>query len=241
MNKPLIGVTTANRPSSSGLPFLAAYTKNITALEQAGSLPILIPCGLDRETLRAIYERVDGILLPGGSDIDPAHYGASPHPKTEGIDVPRDETEITLARWSAEDDRPLFGICRGHQLVNVALGGTLIQDIPDQVDTRLDHFPPSNVPRTHLPHEVRVEPGSLLARIVNTDCLQVNSLHHQAIEEPAPGLHITAHAPDGIIEAAELSDRRFYHTVQWHPEDLQHIHEMQQLFDALVKAARNGA
>lgn len=239
MSKPLIGITTAVRPTASGLPFVASYVPNIQAIERAGGLPVLIPCVLEVETLRAIYERCSAILLPGGGDIDPARYGAERYLKTDGIDPARDQTEILLAQWAAEDDRPLFGICRGHQVVNVALGGTLVQDIPDQLNTTIDHHPPADVPRTYLPHKVWIDTSSLLARIVGKPCLLVNSLHHQAIEQIAPPLVATAYAPDGVVEAAELRDRRFYHTVQWHPEDLTGAEEMQRLFDALVVAARS--
>lgn len=240
MRQPLIGITTATRPTKHGWPFLVAYAKNVEAIERAGGLPIMIPCNLATDTLRALYERIDGILLPGGGDIDPTNYDAERHPKTDFTDLDRDKTEIALARWSAEDDRPLFGICRGHQLVNVALGGTLLQDIPELYKTEFDHFPSSDeYPRDYIPHHVRVEPDSVLHRIVGDQTINVNSLHHQAIEQIAPALRVTAYAPDGMIEAAEIPDKYFYHTVQWHPEDLTANPQMQALFDALVEAAQN--
>ena len=177
MSKPLIGITTATRPTKYGWPFLVAYAMNVEALERAGGIPVLIPCNLGTETLRALYERVDGILLPGGGDVDPSTYGAERHPMTDYLDPDRDQTEIKLARWSAEDDRPLFGICRGHQLVNVAFGGTLLQDIPELYDTEFDHFPtPDEYPRDFIPHDVKVEPDSVLLNIVKADTVKVNKL-----------------------------------------------------------------
>jgi len=210
---------------------------NVRGIQRAGGLPILIPHILDEKSLEDLYFRVDGILLPGGGDIDPSLYGQSRHEKTDFVETERDKVEIQLARWSAQDDRPLFGICRGQQIVNVALGGTLTQDIPSLVDTKLVHFPPLDVPRDHIPHEVEVTPDSVLNKITGKTTLPVNSLHHQCVDRLADELRPTAFAPDGIIEATELPDAYFYHTVQWHPEDLIDSPVMQSLFDAFVKAA----
>lgn len=244
MQQPLIGITTAVQPNERagvGAKFFVAFERNVKAIERAGGLPILIPCGLETDALRAVYERVDAILLPGGADVDPVAYGAQAHPKTGQVDPVRDKAEIQITRWAAEEERPLFAICRGHQVVNVALGGTLIQDIPELVETELWHdFPPSRR-RDHLSHEVSIEPGSLLENIVGTQTLMVNSMHHQALEQVAARLNVTAHAPDGIIEATELAGHRFFHTVQWHPEDITHLAPMQALFNALVNTARERA
>ncbi len=243
MTKPLIGITTAVYidPRSEGR-YHRAYAPNVQAVKQAGGVPILIPCDLDNESLRALYERVDGILLPGGGDVDPRFYKANPHPKTALIDAGRDEIEIQLTRWAAEEKRPLFAICRGHQVVNVALGGTLLQDIPSLIETSLKHdHLPWEAPRSMIAHPVAIEPQSRLAKIVGVTDLPVNSLHHQSIEQLAPGLQITAHSPDGIIEGTELPGDQFFVTVQWHPEDLTDRDDMQNLFVALVNAAANYA
>lgn len=239
--RPLIGIT-ASSMSLFGRPYNRFYLANHLAVERAGGLPVAIPAGLREDTLRGIYERLDGILLPGGADVDPAIYGQQPHPATYGVDAQRDRTELTLARWTIADDRPLFGICRGHQVFNVALGGSLVQDIPSQIATPLTHNQPDEEPRSNRLHEVSVDPTSRLARILRTTRIMVNSLHHQAVERPAPGVHVTAHAPDGIVEALELPDRRFALSVQWHPEDLADDDAaMAALFEAFVDAARDYA
>ena len=237
MSGPLIGITTATTTTEHGWLFLRAFNKNVEAIERAGGIPVLIPCTLGEDTLRNLYDRLDGILLPGGGDVDPNSYQAEAHPLTNYTDPIRDVCEIRLARWARDDDKPLFGICRGQQIVNVAFGGTLLQDIPDQCETDINHFPPLTEPRDLIAHTVRPEQGSLLSRIAQQDELEVNSLHHQAIGRIGEGLKITAYAPDGMIEATELPDKRFFHTVQWHPEDLTARPVMQRLFDALVEAS----
>jgi putative glutamine amidotransferase len=190
------------------------------------------------DTRRQLYERLDGILLSGGEDVNPVYYGASPHPALGKVDDGRDRAEFQLAQWAVEEDRPLFCICRGHQVLNVALGGTLIQDIPSQVQTAIQH---DVLPRDGMVHDVEIDPKSRLAAILGVTQVQVNSLHHQAIETPAPAACVTGYAPDGIIEAAELPDKKFVLSVQWHPEDLFRQHEvMRRLFRAFVAAADGG-
>ena len=238
MDKPLIGITTAIKTRPDGIDVYAAYIANVSAIERAGGLPVMIPCGIETDTLRELYERVDGILLPGGGDIDPRAYNALPHPMTDNIDIPRDRTEIALARWAADENRPLFAICRGHQVVNVALGGSLIQDIPSLVETSIMHqSDESPIERKALLHSVAISPGTRLAEIIPARREQVNSIHHQAIERLATALVATAASDDGIVEATELPGHHFYLTVQWHPEDLQHISSMQHLYDVFVNSA----
>lgn len=242
MYRPLIGISASSIIDQFGKEYHRAYARNAKAIASAGGLPIYIPTGLDEATLRAIYERVDAVLIPGGPDVDPSAYGQEPHPLTLAIDRLRDELELTLARWSVQDDRPLFGICRGHQVINVALGGTLVQDIPSQIGTPLTHDQDDNLPRHNRLHEVTIDSGSRLAAILGATRLSVNSLHHQSVQQPAPGALITAHAPDGVIEALEIPDRRFALSVQWHPEDLYEGDEMQQaLFRSFIDAARDYA
>jgi putative glutamine amidotransferase len=237
VNRPLIGITATLRPHpETGNPYFMAYAPNVQAVERAGGLPVLIPAGLTADVLRAIYERVDGILLPGGGDIDPARYGAQPHSKTANIIPERDDTEIAIVQWAIRDDRPILGICRGHQVINVALGGTLIQDIPALISDEIRHDTVNE--RTMRPHAVRIDPASRLAAILGAHEIEVNSLHHQAIDRAAPGLQITAYAPDGVVEAAEIPGKRFALSVQWHPEDLAPDDgAMQRLFNALVETA----
>ncbi len=237
---PLIGITAATQVNpDTGWTYSRAYTPIILGVERAGGLPVIIPTGLQDATIRAIYERLDGVLLPGGPDVDPRYYGQDHHPRLGRIDAPRDTLELLLSRWAVEDDRPLFGICRGHQVLNVALGGTLIQDIPSQFDTTVLHDQPDAEPRSRRLHVVEIDPASQLAGLIGRTRVEVNSLHHQAVQQPAPGLCATAYSPDGVIEALEMPEKRFVLSVQWHPEDLAADDEAnQRLFDAFVAAAR---
>ncbi len=239
MSRPLIGITTSSRPdATTGYPFVVAYALNVHAIDQAGGLPVMIPCNVDDDTLRALYERVDGILLPGGGDIAPSYYGAEPHPAIDDVNLLRDHTELTIARWAVEDHRPVLGICRGMQVMNVALGGTLIQDIPSLTTTELTHNITIGYPRGELQHDVDIHPDSQLAAILQTTRLGVNSIHHQAVDVPAPGLRVNACAPDGIIEGVEVPGHPFAVSVQWHPEDLTEYETMRRLFRAFVDSAR---
>ncbi len=240
--RPLIGITAADVYAERGKLYHRAYALNAFAVADAGGLPVYIPPGLEESVLRDVYERVDAVLLPGGPDVDPVIYGQERHPETKIIDAPRDALELTLTRWLVEDDRPLFGICRGHQVMNVALGGTLVQDIPSQVETTLTHDLPDEYPRSTRLHTVDIKPESRLASILGTTQVVVNSLHHQSVQAPAPGVDFTAYAPDGIVEALEVPDKRFILSVQWHPEDLyEDDGMMKRLFTEFVNAARESA
>jgi putative glutamine amidotransferase len=240
--RPLIGITTADFTREFGKPYHGAYARNAWAIADAGGLPVYIPTGLDEDVLRDLYERVDAVLLPGGPDVDPAIYGQDRHPETKVIDDARDSLELTLAKWTYDDDRPLFGICRGHQVMNVAFGGTLVQDIPSIVETKLLHDTPDELPRSTIQHEVALDADSRLASILGTTKVAVNSLHHQSVERPAPGIHITGYSPDGVVEALEAPDKRYVLSVQWHPEDLYAGDDsMKRLFESFVEAARESA
>lgn len=205
-------------------------------------MPVYIPTGLEEDLLRELYERLDAVLLPGGPDVDPSYYGAHRHPMTKIIDDARDSLELTLARWTYADDRPLFGICRGHQVMNVAFGGTLIQDIPSQVETELPHETPNGLPRGTIRHSVALAEDSRLASILGTTEVSVNSLHHQSVERPAPNVKITGYSPDGVVESLEVPEKQFVLSVQWHPEDLYGDDDgMKRLFESFVEAARESA
>jgi putative glutamine amidotransferase len=236
--RPLIGITSASIIVDNK-PYNRTYAPNAQAVAKAGGLPVYIPTHLDDVTLHALYETLDAVLLPGGPDVDPAFYGQERHPLTTQIDAPRDSLELTMAKWAIADDLPVFGICRGHQVLNVALGGTLVQDIPSMVHTPLQHDIPDTLPRSTRIHDVTIDSNSRLADILDETHLAVNSLHHQSVEIAAPGAVVTATAPDGVVEALEVPDKAFALSVQWHPEDLyQNNQAMARLFEAFVEAAR---
>lgn len=192
----------------------AAYT---AALARAGVIPIVIP-PLPADAASAILDGVSGLLVTGGEDVAPARYGELPHPSVEPHEE-RDEIEIALVTEARDRGLPTLAICRGIQVVNVAFGGTLVQDIPTQATGALAHDPPES--RDTRVHEVRVDPGSRLAQALGTDCLLTNSFHHQALARVAGELCITARASDEIIEGAESANPDWWMlAVQWHPEEL---------------------
>jgi putative glutamine amidotransferase len=240
MEIPLIGLTTYRTESKSGLPIAATAEAYIRSITQAGGCPILIPPGLPEGALALLFSRLDGMLFTGGGDIDPVHYSAGDHPKVSEVDPDRDRMELYLLNKSVQEDKPFLGICRGLQLVNVGLGGTLYADILEQAPGAGQHDYYPGWPREHLAHPVHVSPGSRLASILGGREAQVNSFHHQAVEKLAPGLVPTASAPDGILEALELPGHSFGLAVQWHPEWLTTHAPMQALFEAFVNAAGKG-
>jgi putative glutamine amidotransferase len=236
---PVIGLTCFEIPADEqrSARVCQSFTY-IRALQNAGAVPVLIPHSPDPRHLRALVQRLDGVLLPGGGDIDPAHYGESRHERCNEPSPARDEIELALARWAIENHLPLLGICRGIQVLNVALGGSLYQDILAQVDGGSKHDWYPDHPRTLTPHDVTLAPGTRLAALAGIHSLPVNSLHHQAVKDLAPGLLATAHAPDGIVEAVEVPDHPFALAVQWHPEELAPTDPHARcLFDALAAAA----
>ena len=237
MTPPLIGITT-HAPDAPDRADLDRLLHNIVrGVERAGGLPALIPPALDPATAQSLYQRLDGLLLAGGGDVDPALYGADGHPAVDGVDSARDWIEVALARQAVRESRPLFGICRGAQILNVALGGTLYRAIEEHPGAqRHTYFP--GLPYDYLAHPVQVQEDSTLARIVGQPVLMVNSLHHQACNLVAPGLRVVAAAPDGMVEAVEIVDHPFGLAVQWHPEGLPDDPAMQGLFQAFVRACQ---
>jgi putative glutamine amidotransferase len=214
-----------------------AYVESVAL---AGGAPVLIPLGLKREACYSIYCRLDGLLFPGGVDVNPAHYGQEPHPRLGEVDSALDETELTLARWALKDDLPVLAICRGIQLINVAAGGSLYQDLPTQYPDALPHACNApDYPRTHRAHPVWVEQETRLASALNSDECWTNSRHHQAVKEVAPGFAVTGRALDGVIEAIEHIEASFIVGVQWHPESLAASDpQMLSIFQAHVAACR---
>ena len=190
------------------------------------------------EALRSLYEMLDGVLLPGGADIQPSAYGAQPHPKLGRVDPALDETELQLARWALAEGKPVLGICRGQQCLNVACGGTLYQDIASEVPNALDH---RHEERAALVHDIEVDPDSLLAHLLGARRISVNSLHHQAVRDMAPGWIAVARAPDGIVEGMECLYHPFAVSVQFHPEELVPGHEAsERLLQRFIEVAAGG-
>ena len=240
MSKPLIGITTrtyfirqgAGEPQSEVNLTACTY---IRADEQAGGVPVLLPLVADAPALRRLLDVVDGVLLSGGWDIDPGLYGQEPYQTLQKVDVRKDETERLLAGMLLEDTKPVLAICRGAEMLDVAAGGTLHQDISLAVEKPIKHDRHAATPTAA--HSVRIAPGSRLAAIVGATELRVNSYHHQCIARLAARFVPTAHAPDGVLEAFEDPAHPFMLGVQWHPEDLAHEAPSAALFAAFVEAA----
>ncbi len=214
---------------------------NVNAIYQAGGLPIMIPLGLAEGDLQAILARVDGVLLPGGGDVDPSYYRYPASDLHKRVDMDRDRVEIVTAQTAVTHHKPLLAICRGHQVLNVALGGTLWADIPSEMPGALAHDFDDVKPRNYAAHTITVVPDSILAYHLGTTETAVNSLHHQGIRDLAPGLRAVATAPDGLIEGVELPGHPFAIGVQWHPEWLVADNPaMHRLFQGFIAAASNG-
>ena len=234
--RPLIGITPLHDPRRGRLWILPHYP---AALEEAGALPVLLPLTDDGEVLDQLSGRLDGLLLSGGHDVDPALYGQELLPCCGPLSPAKDRAELALLERFLRLDKPVLALCRGMQLLNVHLGGTLYQDLDTQFPTRVPHRqqPPYELPV----HAVSVSPGGPLYRIVGREQLAVNSYHHQAVRHTAPALSVQARAPDGLVEAVALPGARFVLGVQWHPEDLYREDEgAAAFFSAFTAACRAG-
>jgi putative glutamine amidotransferase len=237
---PAIGITCRTLPAAGGPSRVGQNESYVRALMRAGAAPVLLPQLTEHSRLRRLYDALDGLLLPGGEDVDPARYGEARHEKCGSVSPELDEVELTLTRWAVDDGKPVFAICRGIQVLNVALGGTLYQDIAAQIPGGAEHVKHRRGPRDFLAHTAAITPGSRLALILGATSLPVNSLHHQAVKDVAPGLAVVARTPDSLIEALEVSEHPFAIGVQWHPEELvDRDARSQNLFDALVEACRS--
>jgi len=246
-DRPVIGITTQTLHAIEGIPPVLpdSWVMNqryFLAITAAGGVPWMIPLlADDLNTLREIYDRLDGIMLPGGVDLDPATFGEPRHPGLGMVDLARDQVELQLTRWAIEDRKPLLGLCRGIQVINVALGGTLYQDIATQVPNAIkhDYFPTAGFERDHLAHEVELAAGSRLHAVLDRPRFLVNSMHHQGIKTLASELRPAAVAPDGLVEGVELAADHFLVGVQWHPEVFEATDpHTRQLFQAFIRAAR---
>ncbi|HEU4643259.1 MAG TPA: gamma-glutamyl-gamma-aminobutyrate hydrolase family protein [Gemmatimonadaceae bacterium] len=215
---PLIAVTATIRPVE-GAPRVRLNAAYLEAVERAGGLPVVVAPLASIAEVGRIIDAVDALLLTGGEDVDPARYDQPPHPTVDRVSPERDATEIALVLAAQRRALPTLAICRGIQLLNVALGGSLVQDIPSQRPGALAHDPEG--PRDARVHEVQIEPGSRLATLLGARSLRVNSMHHQAVDEVADGLRATAWAADGLIEGVEWATPEWWLVgVQWHPEEL---------------------
>ncbi len=246
MTFPLIGIPC--RPDTSGTfpgrPINALAHSYVDAVIGAGGLPVGIPLHVQGDLLETLFERVDGLLFPGGGDIAPSHYGETPQVDNLGdIQPDRDELEIKLMRLATQERKPFLAICRGIQVMNVANGGSLWQDVASQMPQpiRHDYYHFDQHPTNYLAHQIVLKPTSLLGKILKTDRLPVNSLHHQGVKAVAPNLRAVGYADDGLVEVLEAADHPFGLGVQWHPEELVADQEAaRKMFAALVEAARNG-
>ncbi len=236
MMKPLIGVTSSQDKGDCPDTYFSGkmYSKAVIA---AGGIPVILPITDDRELIAELAARIDGLLLIGGVDIDPRLYGEEPHPKLGRIDSQRDYFELELVKLMFEYKKAIFGICRGSQILNIAFGGTLYQDIAGQFKNEIKHT--QDGARWYPTHTVEIKGGGTLAQAFPAGKAEVNSYHHQSIKEIAPGFMVAALAPDGVVEALECIEHPHIFGVQWHPEHLwQRDQGIFKLFQYFVAQAR---
>ncbi len=237
---PLIGVSTSITVDRTPE---RAYVNSayLHAVQQAGGAPLALPPQLSAISLARLARELHGLLLTGGGDVDPARFGEPPHPTLQEVAPARDALEVSTIHVALEGGLPILAVCRGVQVLNVALGGSLFQDVGTEPGTQLPHS--QQEPRDQPTHKVKVQPGSRLAQTLGTDELEVNSMHHQAVKTLGAGLAAVAWAPDQIVEGVELTDpSHLVLGVQWHPEELiRHSESARRLFAALVDAAARRA
>jgi putative glutamine amidotransferase len=235
MSRPIIGITLDSEPAGgwSKMPWYALRQNYCDAVARAGGLPVPLPH--EPELAAEYLAEIDGLLITGGAfDVDPSLFGAATRHATVKTKDRRTAFEYAITRGAIDADKPVLGICGGQQLMNVVLGGTLIQHIPDEVKGALAHEQPN--PRTEPGHPVKIVAGTLLHRVVKDLELPVNSAHHQAVKNVGPGIVVNALAPDGVIEGIEDPRRRFCIGVEWHPEYSISPGD-DRIFDAFIRAA----
>lgn len=235
-SKPYIAISCGRVWNKSGISSYAIKEAYVQALLKMGALPVILPIGIPLTSLDELLVKLDGVLFSGGADIDPQRFDGEEHERIYGVDTARDEFEIRLLGKLIEAQKPLLTICRGTQVLNVAMGGSLYTDISDQMPNALkhDYFP--GFSRDYIAHSVQFAGDSRLRAILGGNEISTNSLHHQGIKDVGNGLSVTACAPDGLVEAVEVDGHPFAVGVQWHPEWLQADPRMMLLFGAFVKA-----
>jgi putative glutamine amidotransferase len=232
--RPVVGITLGGSDAPGLLAIREDYVRSV---EQAGAVPVALPPA-EAGDAPLVLDRLDGLVLSGGVDVDPVLYGREPHPKLARVDRRRDDFELALVAEALRRDLPVLGICRGQQVLNVARGGTLVQDIPSQWTGAMGHDVRGR--RWRRAHDVDVLPGTRLRAVLGRDVVPVNSFHHQAVEDLGDGLVVSARCPaDGMIEGVELPSARFVVAVQWHPESFWNRDDsFQVIFDAHAEACR---
>lgn len=239
MTTPIIGITTFNDEFYKGYSAIVLQKAYTNAIIKANGTPLLIPSGLSENVLRELLPKLNGILFSGGGDISVEYYKGQDHPLNSNIDKERDVLEMFLMREVIEQDKPFLGICRGLQVLNVVMGGTLFPHIASEMHDPIKHDYYQDFPRDLIAHKVKIIGGKKTREIFDLPELKVNSLHHQGVNKVATGLNVIGIAPDGLIEALELPGHKFGIAVQWHPECLPDQIVMQQLFKAFIKSARD--
>ena len=234
--QPLIGITSDTGLNALGQPHARLNDAYVRAVSDAGATVIVIPANTNPDACDTLIARLDGVLLSGGGDIEPWRYAGDSGAPLIDLSPARDELEITLTRLAAVSGKPFLGICRGCQAVNVALGGSLYEDLPSRYPSTIDHDVADKESPTPA-HEVTLQPESLLAKLIQRRTIGVNSHHHQGLRTVAPTLRVSATAPDGLVEAVELPEHPFGLAVQWHPEWLTRQDWTRGLFAAFVSAA----
>ena len=232
--KPIIGIN-CDYEEQGKRPYSFTYRDYSEAVIAGGGIPFLLPIIMDKRDVELLLEKINGLLLTGGNDVPPQRYGEERHEKTVCVHPDKDTSDFILAETALRMKKPLLAICYGTQLVNVVLGGSLIQDIPSEVKMPIIHKDSHN---KHYTHTVAIEKTSLLYQITGAECVNANSTHHQAIKRLGRGLKDTAHTSDGITEAIEWKEYPFFLGVQWHPENMTNSPHHLALFQALVKASK---
>lgn len=230
---PIIGIF-ASVDGEGRTSVLPSYAE---AVEKTGGVPVLFPYTEDRRSLDRFLALCDGFLFAGGPDMDPAYYGEERSPSCGAVEEKRDTLDLEAFPRAYATGKPILGICRGAQLINVALGGTLYQDIPSELQTEIAHV--QNEPKFSYSHEIRVLPATPLSALFGTCRVRVNSFHHQAIKSLGCGLSVMAAADDGVIEALYLMEKQYLRAYQWHPERLYGTDEYsQRIFRDFTEACK---